>query len=86
MVRKGSRREKTVGEYVLDSFVPMEDAERVTEAVAVPVGVNKGSEVEKFRSVYVRKEVEGNKERQMQLASLDTSYGLSSIRILGFFL
>ena len=48
MATKGGRREKKVGEYVLDSFVSIEDAERVTGAVAVPVGVNKGSEVDKY--------------------------------------
>ena len=77
MERRGGRREKVVGEYVLDSFMPMEDAERVTGAVAVPVGMNRGTEVEKYQLMYIRKEVEGNRERQMQLASLDTSYGLS---------
>ena len=64
-------------EYVVDSFIPLEDPEKITGALAAPEEMNKGGEVANYRSTYVRDKVEGNRERQMQLAVLDTSFGLS---------
>ena len=77
MARKSSLKSKAVKEQVASRFVSLEDPEKITGAAAVPTGVNKGTDVKKYRSVYVRLEVEKDKEKQRQLASLDTSFGLS---------
>ena len=54
--KSGARRERAASK-----FVPVEDPEKITEASAVPAGANKGSDVEKYRSMYVRQEVERDK-------------------------
>ena len=58
-------------------FVPIEDPEEIIGAATVPAGINKGMAVGKYRSVYVRTEVKRDREKQEQLASLDSSFGLS---------
>ena len=77
MARKSSLKSKAAKEQAPSRFVPLEDPEKITGAAAVPAGVNKGTDVENYRSVYVQLEVEKDKEKQGQLASLDTSFGLS---------
>ena len=43
----------------------------------MPVDLNKGKEVKSYRSLYTRKKVEGNEQKQRQLMSLGDMYGLS---------
>ena len=79
MAGKGSEARKSVAgeEYILDSFILLEDQEKILGTLAAPDSMNKGGEVENYRLPYVHGKVEGNQEKQIQLSSLDTLFGLS---------